>query len=425
MNRGWPLGEAGKKMELVNMFAGNPLIPGKRSVVDPRELEALLLGHAGARALPVLDGRPLVAASRSAQGVVNWSLCWQNLEQFGSRFPFGLGSLSGDSAEADLAEGELVRRKYDRVVYLGDQDGVPCFAIDVSKLLVGAHGDASTTAQGLDARASAQKLAQELAAVFSADNPGEKSAFIDLRTLMLAADWRNKQATEQVAIGGHARALLEWHKQAQFCGRCGTKTVATEAGQRRQCSNQSCKNKLYPRTDPVVIMLVIDKERDCVILARQSRFLPRMWSCLAGFIEAGESLEEAVRRETQEEVGINIDRIVYHSSQPWPVGPSSKSCELMVGFFAYATSFDIKVDGVELQDAQWFNRESVLKALTYTDYRNAQEASSLKVYQYCSGEKTTDSFSEAPMYVPGPYAIAHNLIATWANVAPDSLLSKV
>lgn len=203
MNRGWPLGEAGKKMELVNMFAGNPLIPGKRSVVDPRELEALLLGHAGARALPVLDGRPLVAASRSAQGVVNWSLCWQNLEQFGSRFPFGLGSLSGDSAEADLAEGELVRRKYDRVVYLGDQDGVPCFAIDVSKLLVGAHGDASTTAQGLDARASAQKLAQELAAVFSADNPGEKSAFIDLRTLMLAADWRNKQATEQVAIGGH------------------------------------------------------------------------------------------------------------------------------------------------------------------------------------------------------------------------------
>ncbi|KAG6549173.1 hypothetical protein Mapa_009399 [Marchantia paleacea] len=424
MTRCWPFGEAGKKMELMNMFAGNPLIPGKRSIVDPLALEFLLTDDAGARALPVFDGRPLVVSSRSSQGTVNWSLCWQNLNHFGSRFPFSLGCFSGDSSEATLAEDELVRRKYDRVVYLGEKDGVPYFAIDVSGLPVSVQGETST-AQGQDARASGQKLAQEVAAIFSVENPSEKSAFIDLRTLMLAADWRNKQATEEVAIGGHARALLEWHKQAQFCGRCGTKTLATEAGQRRQCSNQACKNKLYPRTDPVVIMLVIDKERDCVVLARQARFLPRMWSCLAGFIEAGESLEEAVRRETREEVGINIGQIVYHSSQPWPVGPSSMSCQLMVGFFAYATSFDIKVDGKELQDAQWFSRESVLKALTYTDYRDAQEASSLKIYQYCSGEKTTDAFSEAPMYVPGPYAIAHNLIATWANVAPDSLLSKV
>ncbi|MQI32354.1 NUDIX domain-containing protein, partial [Escherichia coli] len=101
-------------------------------------------------------------------------------------------------------------------------------------------------------------------------------------------------------------------------GHCGERTVPKEAGRRKQCSNESCKMRIYPRVDPVVIMLVIDRENDRALLSRQSRFVPRMWSCLAGFIEPGESLEEAVRRETWEETGIEVGEVVYHSSQPWP-----------------------------------------------------------------------------------------------------------
>eukprot|EP00249_Psilotum_nudum_P022381 c28494_g1_i1 orf=878-1579(+) len=229
-----------------------------------------------------------------------------------------------------------------------------------------------------------------------------------------------------------ARAMLDWHGQSRFCGRCGSITVSREAGKRRQCVNDLCKKKLYPRIDPVVIMLVIDKERDSVVLGRQSRFVPRMWSCLAGFIEPGESLEEAVKREIRNEVGIEVGDIVYHSSQPWPVGPSSMSCQLMVGYFAFATTFDISVDKKELEEAQWHTREQVRNALTFTEYKNQQQASASKIHLTCSGEerkKGSDSKVETGepvlMFVPGPYAIAHHLIASWAFSGPSSIVSKL
>ncbi|CAH9098744.1 unnamed protein product [Cuscuta europaea] len=175
----------------------------------------------------------------------------------------------------------------------------------------------------------------------------------------------------------------------------------------------------------VVIMLVIDKENDRALLSRKSRFVPRMWSCLAGFMEPGENLEEAVRRETLEETGIEVGEVVYHSSQPWPVGPSSMPCQLMVGFFAYAKSFDIEVDKEELEDAQWHSREDVKKALTYAEYYKSQKTNAAKVDQMCKGvENEQQSLSVSynvesgeltPMFVPGPYAIAHHLISSWAN----------
>ncbi|KAM1155274.1 hypothetical protein ACFX15_025592 [Malus domestica] len=158
-----------------------------------------------------------------------------------------------------------------------------------------------------------------------------------------------------------ARALLEWHSISQFCGHYGEKTVPKEAGRRKQCSSGLCRKRVYPRVDLVVIMLVIDRENDRALLSRQSRFVPRMWSCLAGFIEVtlgnmsdtGESLEEAVRRETWEETGIEVGEVVYHSSQPWPgMNVANMPGQLMFGFFAYAKSLEINVDKDELEGTQ-------------------------------------------------------------------------
>ncbi|KAI0487838.1 hypothetical protein KFK09_027661 [Dendrobium nobile] len=248
--------------------------------------------------------------------------------------------------------------------------------------------------------------------------------FVELRTLMVATDWTDTGAMGELSIAGHARALLDWHRTSRFCGHCGSVTVPIDAGRRKQCSDESCKKKIYPRVDPVVIMLVIDKENDRALLSRQSRFVPRMWSCLAGFIEPGESLEEAVRRETWEETGIEVGQVVYHSSQPWPVGPSSMPCQLMVGFFAYAKSFEIRVDKAELEDAQWHDREYVKRALIAADYKKSQRTAAIRVNEMCKGVEKGQSLSAdfkvesdkfSPMFIPGPFAIAHHLISSWAH----------
>ncbi|CAN6191420.1 unnamed protein product [Urochloa humidicola] len=273
----------------------------------------------------------------------------------------------------------------------------------------------------------------EGATVDGGSGDGDGSAFVDLRTLMVATDWSDKDAMGDLAIAGHARALLEWHNTAKFCGACGSKAVPKEAGRRKQCSNESCKKRIYPRVDPVVIMLVIDKENDRALLSRQSRFVPRMWSCLAGFIEPGESLEEAVRRETWEETGIEVGQVIYHSSQPWPVGPNTMPCQLMMGFFAYAKSLEIRVDKQELEDAQWHSREDIKKALTSAEYEKTQRNNALKVNQICKGAEKGQSLSDdfkvesgqpAPMFVPGPFAIAHHLISSWAFEGAPKLPSS-
>jgi NAD+ diphosphatase len=153
------------------------------------------------------------------------------------------------------------------------------------------------------------------------------------------------------------KALLNWHLRHRFCSNCGAATAVVEGGWRRDCP--SCKGQHFPRTDPVVIMLPVAGER-CV-LGRSYRFQPGMWSCLAGFVEPGETIEEAVRRETREEVGIVSGRVRYFASQPWPF-PTS----LMIGCHAEAQSQDIVIDRTELEDARWFDREDVAAMLLRT-----------------------------------------------------------
>jgi len=149
-----------------------------------------------------------------------------------------------------------------------------------------------------------------------------------------------------------AQALAEWHRAHRFCSRCGGGLTVSGGGYVLQC--ESCERHHFPRTDPAVIMLVVDAD-DRALLGRQPSWPAGRFSTLAGFVDPGESLEEAVAREVMEEAGVEVTDVTYFGNQPWPF-PSS----LMVGFFARAVTTEIHVDGDEIEAARWFTREEVL-----------------------------------------------------------------
>ncbi|RKN09007.1 NAD(+) diphosphatase [Streptomyces radicis] len=153
----------------------------------------------------------------------------------------------------------------------------------------------------------------------------------------------------------HAVALENWQRLHRFCSRCGERTVIAAAGHIRRC--QACGAEHYPRTDPAVIMLVVDEE-DRALLGRQLHWPKGRFSTLAGFVEPGESIEQAVVREVAEEVGVVVEEVEYIASQPWPF-PSS----LMLGFVAHAASSEPVVDGDEIEQARWFSREELRAAM--------------------------------------------------------------
>ena len=177
-----------------------------------------------------------------------------------------------------------------------------------------------------------------------------------------------------------AKALFHWHRHHRFCPNCGAPTQPDAAGWRRSCP--SCATQHFPRTDPVVIMMAVDGER--CLLGRQSRFPPGMYSCLAGFMEPGETIEAAVRRELGEEAGITVGAVRYLGSQPWPF-PAS----IMIGCIAEATTTVITLDDAELEDARWVSRDETVAML---DGRHAEG-----------------------LRCPPPMAIAHHLMRAWAT----------
>jgi len=159
------------------------------------------------------------------------------------------------------------------------------------------------------------------------------------------------------SIAALARGLCYWHATHRFCGRCGSKNSSVEAGHSRVCDNESCKHPTFPRTDPAVIMVVTKMFDDGIercLLGRQASWRIGMYSSLAGFVDPGETLEQAVTREVKEEAGIDVANVRYVVSQPWPF-PSS----IMLGFFAEAVTDTIDVDNDELDDAKWFSREEL------------------------------------------------------------------
>ena len=143
--------------------------------------------------------------------------------------------------------------------------------------------------------------------------------------------------------------MMFWNARHRFCGLCGSPTRSEEAWHMRRCTAPQCNTMHFPRTDPAVIMLVTDGDR--ALLGRSRHFPTGMYSTLAGFLEPGESLEDAVAREVREESGIVVGPVFYHSSQPWPF-----PANIMLGFYAEAATSEITVDYGELEDARWFER---------------------------------------------------------------------
>ena len=232
-------------------------------------------------------------------------------------------------------------------IFLGLRDGIAHFTIDVSAV------DDPARRFGANGRWIYGE-AREAAAVLEAGDAG---------------------------IVAQARAQLDWHRRHGFCGVCGHATDIERGGQQRRCSE--CGALHFPRTDPVVIVVVDDGDR-CLLGQSRGR-LARLgtYSALAGFVDQGEAIEEAVRREVREEAGIEVGEVRYHSSQPWPF-PSS----LMIGCHGRALTTEIYVDDEEMIDVRWFERGDVLLAL---EGRNPN------------------------LLVPQPIAIAHHLIRAWAE----------
>ncbi len=256
------------------------------------------------------------------------------------------------SAEQELSwlsVDDLRRLKVDsEPIFLGLLNGVSHFVVDVS---------------------SADRSAIELGGL----------AFEDART---TAEYLSGPESGIVA---QARSQLSWHGRHGFCAVCGRPTHIARGGQVRRCSPKEeggCGTEHYPRTDPVVITVVHDGDR-CLLGQSRGRLVAmRRYSALAGFMDQGESIEEAVAREVMEEAGIRVGTVRYHSSQPWPF-PSS----LMIGCHADAATTDIAFDPEEMTDVQWFSRDEVRLAL--------EERSEI-------------------LAIPGPTAIAHHLIRAWA-----------
>jgi NAD+ diphosphatase len=222
---------------------------------------------------------------------------------------------------------------------------------------------------------------QDGGALFAVDADTLDSAALAPAELVSVRDIAPRLAQDEGGLIAYAASLLNWHRRHRFCSVCGSPSRIEEAGLLRRCP--ACGSEHHPRTDPVVIMLVVDEQRDRVLLGRQPSWPPGRYSALAGFVEPGESLEDAVAREVLEESGVEVGRARYDSSQPWPF-PSS----LMLGFTVpYVDGEAVARDG-ELEDARWFTREEIADAAA----------------------------GRGDMLLPPPVAIARTLIDRWLSL---------
>ncbi|OSQ48228.1 NAD(+) diphosphatase [Marivita geojedonensis] len=246
--------------------------------------------------------------------------------------------LTGEGSERSLVrlplDHPILKEARESPILLGREDGAARFAHDISAWVP--DEDISEVGAFIDRSEQRHPTLP--------DDHG----FAELRSVMTALSPRDAE------LAATAKAILGWHETHGFCARCGAQSDVTQAGWQRVC--QACGASHFPRTDPVVIMLITHGNK--VLLGRSPGWPEGMYSCLAGFVEPGETIEAAVRREVWEEAGVRVGEVRYLSSQPWPF-PAS----LMFGCQGIALSDDINIDPVEIEDALWASREDVMDAL--------------------------------------------------------------
>ncbi len=247
-------------------------------------------------------------------------------------------------------------------------------------VLLGRDAERAFFALQLDAQALVNRELADEGALVDTNQlvvPGRPDLMVhDLRAIAV----EGLLAPERIGLLGQAKSVLYWHARHRFCSACGVRSEVSSSGWRRDCP--SCKAMHFPRTDPVVIMLAV--HGDLCLMGRQPRFNKGMYSALAGFLEPGETIESAVRREIREESAIRVGRVAYHASQPWPF-PAS----IMIGCIAEAISHAIEIDRAELEDCRWFTRAEV-KAMFEGRHPDG-------------------------LLAPNPIAIAHHLVRAWAD----------
>ena len=289
-------------MHRLNMFANNPLDRAGHLRTDDEWLACQIAVH-DALFVPLWRGDALILPEAAAEQVRD--VAW----------------LPKDAISAYLDND---------IIFLGlNRNNAPRFAVDISPL----------------------EIPEQTAPFDELCRAG--GVFENLRTLAMVGD----MPPTELAILAQAKGLLEWHNSHGFCSKCGAKSVIAEGGYKRSCP--ACGADHFPRTDPVVIMLPYLGDK--CLLGRQAGWPENLFSALAGFMEPGETIEEAVARETMEEAGVTINSVQYHSTQPWPF-PSS----LMIGCLAEAENNKITVDEKELAEARWFSVAEIKDAFNGT-----------------------------------------------------------
>ncbi|MAU41032.1 MAG: NAD(+) diphosphatase [Kordiimonas sp.] len=327
----------------ISVFAGSPLDFADHRRDQPDWLSAQWTSGQ-ARILPVFDLKPLFV------GQEDLALCWLR--------PSDVPDISVHDA-----------------VFLGEDSGIGHFACAINSV----QADDICSLQNDDIYSLQNNgRGYDSAPVEGVGIEASPRRFMELRSAALQLTAAGIDGVP--AILGKACSLLDWHHRHGHCAVCGAKTTMVRGGAHRCCVNQECGALHFPRVDPVVIMMVV-REDKC-LLGRNYKFADHFYSALAGFMEAGENVEEAVRREVKEEVGIIIGDVTYERSQPWPF-PSN----LMIGCRAEALTTEITLDETELADARWFSRAEIREILL-------------------AGE-------QAAIRLPKDVAIARNLLDSW------------
>ncbi|KAG5731752.1 putative NADH pyrophosphatase [Termitomyces sp. T112] len=426
-----------------NMFSGSPLNRLSWLRTSHLFLNAIIASPS-TRWLLFNAGQPLVFAnSDSPRKQTLAFLATKDVRPFLGPEPFfgqdkEIGQLVVESSEVKHSSTEAARHHGSPVVFLGLQEHSKTNALSSSDFV-----DAEATIANLDGTPYfsmdvadldlASERLQEILQATSSAQEGHVLSWSEPRVLMTGLD------SFSGAVFAEARSLVDWNQRNKFCAGCGSPTYSMWGGWKLSCSSllpwadnigrkpcpttKGLHNFTHPRTDPVVIMIAIDETGDKVLLGRSKKYTGKFYSALAGFIEPGETFEDAVAREMWEEAGVHVWDIQYHSGQPWPY-----PANLMVGFYARADSSQkIRVDlDDELVDARWFSRSEILDVLRHpvggkfgsNEYRKMAESTEERDTQHTphlnpTYEDKATKDNEPPFRLPPVTAIAGVLIRDW------------